>query len=477
MKQFKNIILLLLFFATTLFSSIKICDAANAKVSISSSTSQAVVGNNITYNVTVSSGNLLGVVNYKVEYDTSKLTLVQGTLNAVPYYSGKERSATYTFVFKAKARGSATVSFIVNEAIDFDGNHFNIPTTTSKTINIITQDDLEASYSKNNYLSSLKVDNYNISPAFDKDKLEYTLEVENNVRTINISGDKEDSKASVTGLGSHNLEEGANKIEVKVTAQNGSSRTYTLIVTVKELTPVEVVVDGKKLTVERKKENLTSPNSTYEETTIKINNEEVPAFINKVTNVTLIGLKDEKGDVTLYTYNDGECTKYQEFVSNKIILTESPTSTTPDGYKKIQLDIGTNTITAFQKNSSSNYYLVYATNIQNGLTNWYQYDSKENTFQLLNKTLDNELNNLKRKNKYYEYMIVGLGIILAVTYMSILVSTIKKDKKKKSKKQKYDDFKEHFDKEEIDEEDIDTNNSNAKEEITQNEKKKTTKKK
>ncbi len=458
MKQLKNITLLLIFSIVTLFGSMEICDAANASVSITSSASQLVVGNNVTYKVTVSSSSPLGVLNYSFNYDTSKLTLVDGTLNAVPYFTGTEKSATYTFVFKAKARGSATVSFTLNEAIDFDGTAFNVQKTTSKTVNIITQEDIEKSYSTNNYLSSLKVDNYNITPDFNKDKSDYTLTVENNVRSINISGTKEDSKSSVTGLGNHDLSEGANKIEIKVTAQNGSTRTYTITVTVKELTPVEVEIDGKKMNVERKRENLTSPNSTYEETTIKINNEDIPAFINTITDVTLVGLKDELGNINLYMYKDGSYSLYNEFSSNKITITEASTNNPPEGYKKVELTIDEKKITAYQKKQSSNYYLVYATNIENGLTSWYQYDSKEKTFQLVNKDFDNELSNMKQKNKYYEYMIVGLGIILAVTYVSILVSTVKKDSKKgNKKKKKYDDFKEHFDKDELANDDLDDN--------------------
>lgn len=446
MKLLKKIFFILLFAITITYNTTK-CDAASASVSLTSSTSKAVVGNYVTYTVKISSSSLLGSLVYKFNYDTSKLTLVSGTLNAAPVFSGKEKSATYTFKFKAKARGNATVSFVINEALDWDGNNLSMNKTTSKTISIITQAELEASYSKNNYLSSLNVDGYNISPSFNKDTLEYSLTLENDIRSINISGSKDDSKASVTGLGTHTLNEGINKINVIVTAQNGSTRTYTLSVTVKELTPIVVDVNGKQYNVVRKKELITSPNSMYKETNIKINEEEVPAFINEVTNVTLVGLTDSEGNIALYSYNNDVYTLYREFSFNKIIVTEEKISSIPSGYKEVKIKINGQELTAYQKDPSSNFYLIYAKNIENGFTNLYQYDSKENTIQLFNEQDKEETDNIREKNRIYEYIIIGMGTILVVTYTYLLITMLKKEQKtikKKKSNQKFFEEKDKF---------------------------------
>lgn len=481
MKALKKGIIYILLIGMILNFNIINCDAASATISLSSSSSQVVVGNYITYTVKVSSSSLLGSLVYKFDYDTSRLTLVSGTLNAAPVFSGKEKSATYTFKFKAKARGNATVSFIINEALDWDGNALSVNKTTSKTINIITQAELEASYSKNNYLASLKVDNYNITPAFNKSVTEYSLTLENDVRSINISGSKDDSKSSISGLGTHQLNEGLNKIEIKVTAQNGSTRTYLLNVTVKELSPIIVEVDGKKLNVVRKKELLTSPNSNYQATTIKIDNEEVPAFINNITKVTLVGLKDEDGNISLYSYINGAYKLYKEFSFNKIVITEEKLDNIPSGYKETKLTINGKEITAYQNDESSNFYLIYATNIENGFTNLYQYDSKENTVQLFNQKEKDESDILKVKNKYYEYIIIGLGILLAVTYISILVSILGKGRKKKKKKsEKVDNYTENVDISDIYLEDFKQsieNNDKIEEDISSKNEKKNKKKK
>lgn len=442
MKRFKNI-LIAFFIGILVFGTNPIkSNAANATVTLSADKSTVVVGNYVTYTVKISSTSLLGSIVYKFNYDTSKLTLVSGTLNNAVVFKGTEKTATYTFKFKAKASGSANVSFIINEALDWDGNKLTVNSTTSKTTKIITQAELEASYSKNNYLSSLNVDGYDITPVFNKNTLEYSLTVENDVRKINISANKEDSKSSVEGAGSHDLIEGLNKIEVKVTAQNGSTRTYKLNITVKELAPIVVEINGAQYNVVRKKELLTSPNSKYEESIIKINEEEVPAFVNNTTGVTLVGLKDEDGNIKLYSYDGNSYNLYNEFSSQKIIITEEVTTNIPNGYIKTKLKIDDTEVNAYQKEDDVNFYLIYATNIENGVSNFYQYDSKEKTFQLYNDYADKRNDELEENKKNYEYIIIALGSLLVITYLVILVTTIKSIGQKRKKKENFREEKE-----------------------------------
>ena len=461
MKQFKKLIYSIsIAFIFSIFT-IKV-DAANLNVSMSSSTNKTVIGNTITYTVKVSSSTLLGSLNYRVTYDSNKLTLTSGTLSGVPVFTGSEKTATYTFKFKAKAKGNANVTFTLNEAIDWNDVPFTYNKSTSKNVTIISQSELEASYSKNNNLSNLKVDNYTISPAFNKNTTEYSLTVENDVKTINISGSKEDSKSSVTGLGTHQLSEGINKLQVKVTAQNGSTKTYTINVTVKELSPIIVEINGNKYNVVRKKELLEKPNSEYEDTTIKINEEEVPAFINNNTNVILVGLKDSEGNIKLYSYKDNTYILYKEISSNNIIVTESTLTNIPKGFKEVNIKINNTDVKAYQKIDDNTFNLIYATNIQNGITSLYKYDSKENTLQLFSEKEDTEKNNLEKKNKYYEYIIIGLGSVLAITYFSILITYIKKEKRRKKRisKEHIDDVEDKSNEEEKFE--IDFKDSNKK---------------
>lgn len=449
MKYLKSIsytiIPLFIFYLSTI-----VVHAASLSVTINSSSNKIVVGNTVTYTVKVSSSELLGSLHYTFNYDTSKLTLISGTLNGAPVFSGKEKSVTYTFKFRAKASGTANVSFTLHEAIDWNDRSFSFNKTTSKSTTIITQAQLEASYSKNNYLSSLGVNNHSLSPAFNKNTLVYNLEVENDVTSITVSGNKEDSYASVSGLGNYDLNEGINKIEVKVTAQNGSTRIYTINATRKELSPIVVELNGVTYNVARKANMITLPNTNYEATTIKINNEDVPAFINNVTNTTLVGLKDPEGNVALYIYNNDTYTLYNEYSFSNIILTEAVTTSVPNDYKEVELLINNKTIKAYQKENDANFYLIYATNISNGVTSFYQYDSKENTVQLFNSNPYDEIEQLNEKNQNYVYVIIGLGSLLAITYLIILIKMIKNGSSNEKVPRKTKNKKVEVDEEELD---------------------------
>ena len=99
------------------------------------------------------------------------------------------------------------------------------------TININRSDDREA----NNDLSDLKIDNGTIN--FDKLTTTYNVEVKNRVDKLLVTATPESEKATVTGAGEKDLIVGDNKIEIKVTAENGNVKTYTLIVKRLEPTP------------------------------------------------------------------------------------------------------------------------------------------------------------------------------------------------------------------------------------------------
>ena len=433
MNKIKKILYTLVAILTFSFIIIKV-NAATLNVNISASSNKIVVGNTVTYTVTVSSKELLGSLRYNFSYDTDKLELVSGTLNAAPYYDGVKKQATYTFKFRAKKSGTATVKFNIYEAIDWNLNNFSYNATTTKTTTIITQKELEASYSKNNNLSSLKVEGYDITPAFDKNTTSYSLTLENDIREINIVGTKEDGKSTVTNLGKHELSEGANKIDIVVTAQNGSSKTYTLNVEVKELTPILVNVGSEQLSVVRKKELLTLPNTNYKEGTITLNEEEIPAFINEITNTTLVGLKNEEGEIALYKYENNNYTLYKEYVFDSIIITENKIEEVLDGYTKTVITINDKEIEALKEDEDDSYYIINGTNINTGKTNLYQYNKNENTIQIFNKDLLTKIKNLENNSNKYVIIIVSLCCLLLFTYLFMLVTSIKKKKKVHNKK-------------------------------------------
>lgn len=83
----------------------------------------------------------------------------------------------------------------------------------------------------NNWLKSLTVDGYSLTPSFSvNETTEYSLIVPETIEQIVVSASTVNSNAKIAGTGTINLAVGTNKITINVTAQNGNLRTYTLTV-------------------------------------------------------------------------------------------------------------------------------------------------------------------------------------------------------------------------------------------------------
>ncbi len=448
MKLIKKVLLVFALF----FSGMLVCNAATLNVNEYLSSSQVVVGNTVTVTVKLSSSNPIGAVNYSVSYDSSKLTHTSGTLNDITDDHYGQKSFSLIFKFKAKESGNATINFKVNEAYDTDLKALSF-SNTSKTVKIITQSELQATYSSDSYLSKLGVEGQNITPAFNKNTLEYSLEVENNVEKINVTGSKNDSKASVNGLGEHTLEEGLNKIEIKVTAQNGSSRTYKINVTRKELAPINVEVEKVTYSVVRKASLLEAPNTTFTEATTNINNTDVPCLVNDKLKLTLVGLKDSEGNVTLYKYENNNYTKYIEITNEKLMVIptdEDDELFSSNGLKKETFKINDTEFSGYTKGNG--FYIFKGINVETGTKSIYQYDTHEKTIQLFNSVDLEDNNNQKaiteRRILKRNILIVVLALVLAFTYFGILISLLKnknKGKKKVKEKTKKEKIVENYD--------------------------------
>lgn len=104
----------------------------------------------------------------------------------------------------------------------------NAPKTpiSSGTSNQNTGTNIPVKKSSNANLSNVKIDNLDFE--FNKENLKYNLEVENNIENIKIEAASEDSKAKVEGIGEQKLVVGENTINLKVTAEDGTEKTYTI---------------------------------------------------------------------------------------------------------------------------------------------------------------------------------------------------------------------------------------------------------
>ena len=80
--------------------------------------------------------------------------------------------------------------------------------------------------SSNNYLKNLSIENYEITPKFDKQIINYEVEKEVVENTIEVKAEADDEKATVSGIGNITLNSGENIITIDVTAENGTVRSY-----------------------------------------------------------------------------------------------------------------------------------------------------------------------------------------------------------------------------------------------------------
>jgi len=123
---------------------------------------------------------------------------------------------------KTQAVGNVTIT-ITLKGVDSNGE--KITASTTKTVNVVK------AKSTNNYLSDLKVDGATVT-GFNKNTTSYDLGTVETVKSsISILATAEDSASTVSGTGTKTLKEGKNTFTVKVTAENGSTKSYTLTIT------------------------------------------------------------------------------------------------------------------------------------------------------------------------------------------------------------------------------------------------------
>lgn len=106
--------------------------------------------------------------------------------------------------------------------------------------------------SSNNNLSNIVIAGHEIE--FDKDTLEYTINVDANTNELDISALVEDPKAWAKIEGNENFKEGENIVTIKVYAEDGTTKTYTVKVNKakKDASPLTVEeVKDEKLSTEK----------------------------------------------------------------------------------------------------------------------------------------------------------------------------------------------------------------------------------
>ena len=175
---------------------------------------------NITHPSNVNTLSALSISGATISFDPNTTT-----------YSATIDSTSVTITATA-TDAKASISGAGTKNLNYGANKLDIVVTaengTQKTYTInVTRPD---NRSKDNNLSSLKLNNGTIN--FVSSTTTYNVTVDDASTTIKATA--KDSKSTVAGAGTKNLNYGANKFDIVVTAENGTQKTYTVNITRKD---------------------------------------------------------------------------------------------------------------------------------------------------------------------------------------------------------------------------------------------------
>ena len=399
--------------------------AAEAKIELTSSVKS---NNNVFVTTKVSSEEAIGSYEYTLDYDHDKLELVDGNPFTSTHSNNNEtKSFENEFKFKIKSSGSSEISVISYSVTNIS----NKPMTVKVKSTVVDADkEADSGLSDNNFLSSLEVENFKISPSFNKDITSYELSINQDITEINIKATPSDSKAKVDGTGKHILNDGQNKIKITVTSESKDERVYTILVTLKEKTPLTVKVNGKDYTVLKNIESIKAPEG-YKLSKSRINGKDVESFYNEKTKLTLVALKDENDKVSLFIYDAGDesYVAYNEISIKSFTFIPLPSNKKLADYKwftEVINDVETKCLKLY---TDSSFCVLYGIDTSTNEKGFYTYDIDTKTIQRYNKDIDKYHKEKLKNTRMLIYILSGSTLIFGIMTIAFAVKSNKKKKR------------------------------------------------
>lgn len=481
MRRIRSIILtMMLILTTTLFCRVPVLAAANISVSVNKS--NVKVGDTVTVTLSITSG-------YGAQGVLKKSSGVLGGSSDEYFTIGAGVGDVQRFSYKATSVGSCTFSIQepLDDTTDVDGGTPSIGvgsatvTVTSASSNNDSNsnkdnkdnsgsntgndsnankdnENKEEKKSSNASLGSLVISAGTLSPEFSAATKDYTATVDYSYSSLAVTANPADSKASVTSVtGNDSLEVGENTVSVVVTAEDGSTSTYNIVVTRRAEDDPENAdkqdnwkkfdINGTEWTMINDIPEDVVPEG-FEHSKTVIDGLEYNTLHGTFGDITLVYLQSESGN-GLFVYDAAQNAAY-EFVrinseSHFIVVLLPKVDDVPEGYNEISLSIeGKGVATAYQTKVEKNddqtkdFYLVYAMN-DNGESGWYTYDSVDGTYmrtELSTPTVAQEENDTTKSelvpgiaNKYLVLAAI-LVLIIIILLLLLIVSAVKNRKYK-----------------------------------------------
>ena len=340
----------------------------------------------------------------------------------------------------------------------------------------------EEKKSSNASLGSLVISAGTLSPEFSAATKDYTATVDYSCSSLAVTANPADSKASVTSVtGNDSLEVGENTVSIVVTAEDGSTSTYNIVVTRRAEDDPENAdkqdnwkkfdINGTEWTMVNDIPEDVVPEG-FEHSKTVIDGLEYNTLHGTFGDITLVYLQSESGN-GLFVYDAAQNAAY-EFVrinseSHFIVVLLPKVDDVPEGYNEISLSIeGKGVATAYQTkvektdDQTKDFYLVYAMN-DNGESGWYTYDSVDGTYmrtKLSTPTVAQDENDTTKSelvpgiaNKYLVLAAI-LVLIIIILALLLLVVIVKNKKRTANEENDEEDDTKEFD---IEENDIEAN--------------------
>ena len=503
MKKITSYILSVLIMTIVVFSNKNIVLAAGS-ISVSASKTTVKVGDVVTISTSISPGEY--GVNATLTKSSGAFEFVEGDNiysdggtpnNSIKVKAVSEGSCTFSVrvinafddQLKETSMSSGSVTITATSASsnnDSNSNKDNKDNSGSNTGNDSNankdNENKEEKKSSNASLGSLVISAGTLSPEFSAATKDYTATVDYSCSSLAVTANPADSKASVTSVtGNDSLEVGENTVSVVVTAEDGSTSTYNIVVTRRAEDDPENAdkqdnwkkfdINGTEWTMVNDIPEDVVPEG-FEHSKTVIDGLEYNTLHGTFGDITLVYLQSESGN-GLFVYDAAQNTAY-EFVrinseSHFIVVLLPKVDDVPEGYNEISLSIeGKGVATAYQTkgektdDQTKDFYLVYVMN-DNGESGWYTYDSVDGTYmktELSTPTVAQEENDTTKSelvpgiaNKYLVLAAI-LVLIIIILALLLLVVIVKNKKRTANEENDEEDDTKEFD---IEENDIEAN--------------------
>jgi uncharacterized membrane protein (DUF485 family) len=344
LKKYKMFISFITIFILLILFKVNIVNAATT--GLTATKTNVTTGSSVTVTASVNAGawnlslsgagqtkGLVGQTNTTDNISAS--TSITFTANTV---------GTYTITLKGDVTDYHTdIISPINKSININVTK---PNTTPTTTPITPKTPVVTKKSSDAKLKALSVAQGKISPDFNYNLKEYTLEVPNEITEISVAATVNNSRATYNISGNKELKEGENLVYINVKAEDGTTNKYTIKVTREkaELTLTSLNIKYKN---EDKKNIEIKPNPEFLGNIYEYTLEDLEYYINKleievVSNrpeaiVSIVGneeLKEGKNNIVITLKIPAQQDKEEEIKTYTIIVNKLPEPIPPTLYEK-----------------------------------------------------------------------------------------------------------------------------------------------